>query len=196
MSAGRKQQILEVLARELESKPGLRLTTASLAQAVGVSEAALYRHFPSKAKMFDALIDFAENAVFGLIATILAEQISAPTRCAQIGSVLLQFAERNPGIARILIGDILLGEHERLRARVAQFFERIEAQLRQILREAVASSTRPQPDRATVNAAANLVTAVIIGRIGLFVRSSFRLSPTALWDDQWAMLERALFSVN
>jgi TetR/AcrR family transcriptional regulator len=192
---GRKQQILEVLARELELRPGVRLTTAKLALAVGVSEAALYRHFPSKAKMFDALIEFAEEAVFGLITKIMTDQPRAAARCAQIGSVLLQFAERNPGIARILIGDILLGENARLRARVIQFFERVETQLRQILRDATFSATEPIPDRATINAAANLLIAVITGRIGQFVRSDFRASPTAQWDEQWAMLERGIFDL-
>lgn len=193
MRAGRKQQILEVLARELETRPGARLTTAALAAAVGVSEAALYRHFPSKAKMFDALIDFAEDSVFSLVSAIIAEQPSPAARCAQIGSVLLHFAERNPGITRILIGDILLGEHERLRARVTQFFDRLETQLRQILRDSTLSASGPQPERATVSAAANLLTSVIIGRLGQFVRSGFRASPTAQWDDQWSMLERGLF---
>ncbi len=177
-------------------RPGDRLTTASLAAAVGVSEAALYRHFPSKAKMFEALIEFAEASVFGLVTTIMTEQRDASIRCAQIGSVLLRFAERNPGIARILIGDILLGEHERLRARVGQFFDRIETQFRQILREATVAPDGPQPDRATINAAANLLTAVMIGRIGQFVRSGFSSSPTALWDEQWVMLARALFEVG
>jgi TetR/AcrR family transcriptional regulator len=190
---GRRQQILEVLARELETKPGARLTTAALAAAVGVSESALYRHFPSKAKMFDALIEFAEDAVFGLITRILQEEADPTHRCAQIGTVVLQFAEKNPGIARILIGDILLGEHERLRARVLQFFDRLETQIRQVLREATLVSG-PQPDRATVLAAANLFSAVLIGRIGQFVRSGFRQLPTAYWPDQWPMLTRALFA--
>ncbi|MGH8598122.1 MAG: nucleoid occlusion factor SlmA [Gammaproteobacteria bacterium] len=193
VTGGRKQQILEVLARELESRPGARLTTAQLALAVGVSEAALYRHFPSKAKLFDALLEFAEQSVFGLVSRILAEQTAAPARCAQIGSVVLQFAERNPGIARILMGDILLGEHARLRSRVSQIFDRLETQLRQILRDATIDGSDPQPDRATVTAAANLIIAAIIGRISQFVRSGFRLSPTTQWDDQWMILERGLF---
>ncbi len=192
MRSGRRQQILEVLARELETKPGARLTTAGLAAAVGVSESALYRHFPSKAKMFDALIEFAEDAVFGLITRILQEQIDPVQRCAQIGSVVLQFAEKNPGIARILMGDILLGENERLRARVLQFFERLETQVRQVLREATLT-TGPQPDRSVILGAANLLCAVLIGRIGQYVRSGFRQLPTQYWPDQWGMLARAVF---
>ena len=195
MSGARRQQILEVLARELESKPGARLTTAQLAAAVGVSEAALYRHFPSKARMFEALIEFAETTVFGLINRILEAQSDPAIRCAQMGTVLLQFAERNPGIARILIGDILLGEHERLRQRVMNFFERFETHLRQILRDA--SLTTPSPvNPATINAAANLAASLLMGRISQFVRSGFRVLPTPLWDDQWSMLERAVFRTN
>ncbi len=192
MRSGRRQQILEVIARELETKPGAKLTTAALAAAVGVSESALYRHFPSKAKMFDALIEFAEDAVFGLITRILQEQADPVQRCAQIGSVMLQFAEKNPGIARILIGDILLGENERLRARVLQFFERLETQIRQVLREATLAPG-PQPDRALILSAANLLCALLIGRISQFVRSGFRQPPTQHWAEQWGMLARALF---
>jgi len=190
--SGRRQQILEVLARELETSPGAKLTTAGLAAAVGVSESALYRHFPSKAKMFDALIEFAEDAVFGLIARILQEEANPAQRCAQIGSVVLQFAEKNPGIARILIGDILLGEHERLRARVLQFFDRLETQLRQILRDATLAPG-PQPDRAAILAASNLLSAVLVGRIAQFVRSGFRQLPTTHWSQQWPMLAHAVF---
>lgn len=192
MRSGRRQQILEVLAHELETKPGARLTTAGLAAAVGVSESALYRHFPSKAKMFDALIEFAEDAVFGLINRILQDQTDPVQRCEQIGSVVLQFAEKNPGIARILIGDILLGENERLRARVLQFFERLETEVRQVLRMAT-MLTGPQPDRGVILGAANLFCAVLIGRIGQFVRSGFRKPPTQYWPEQWGMLTRALF---
>ena len=195
MRAGRKQHILEVLARELETKPGARLTTAGLAAAVGVSEAALYRHFPSKAKMFEALIEFAEESVFGLVTRILTDFEEPLARCMQILSVLLHFAERNPGIARILTGDILLGEHERLRARVVQFFDRIETQLRQILREATLTAG-PHPDRAAITAAANLLTAYAAGCIGHFVRSGFRAAPTTHWDEHCSMLARAVFGAR
>ncbi|RKZ66619.1 MAG: nucleoid occlusion factor SlmA, partial [Gammaproteobacteria bacterium] len=131
----RKQQILEVLALQLEENPGTRITTASLARAVGVSEAALYRHFASKAKMFEALIDFSEESVFGLINSILEQEKDAIVRCEKIVQVLLGFSERNPGITRVLVGDALVGENERLRGRVLQFFERLETQFKQILRE-------------------------------------------------------------
>ena len=117
----RRQHILEVLARELETKPGSRITTAKLAAAVGVSEAALYRHFASKAQMFEALIEFAEETVFGVFNQVMSEQREAEIRLLHLTTALLRFAERNPGIARVLTGDILLGEHERLRGRVQQF---------------------------------------------------------------------------
>jgi TetR/AcrR family transcriptional regulator len=132
----RKQQILQSLATMLEQSPGARITTAGLARQVGVSEAALYRHFPSKAKMFDALIEFIEDTIFSRINLIMAEEDSASARCAQTIGLLLAFAEKNPGITRILTGDPLSGEADRLRGRVAQFFDRFETHLRQILREA------------------------------------------------------------
>lgn len=193
MKSDRKQQILEVLASELEAKPGLRITTAGLAATLGVSEAALYRHFPSKAKMFDGLIDFAEHSVFGLVNRILEEEPDGLARCAQICRVVLVFAERNPGIARVLVGDILIGEHERLRARTAQFFERLETQFRQILREAELRDGA-QPARADRHAAAGLLVAVLGGRLAQFVRSAYRSSPHAGWDPQWDMLAKGIFS--
>ena len=193
MSGERRQQILEVLARELEARPGARLTTATLAARLGVSEAALYRHFPSKAKMFDALIDFAEDSVFGLITRILDHEPDGLQRCAKICELVLVFAARNPGITRILTGDILTGEHERLRGRVNQFFERLETQLRSVLRDALLSDGC-MPDRAEVNAAASLLVAAVAGRLAQFVRSAWRVPPQQAWDQQWPMLARAIFS--
>jgi TetR/AcrR family transcriptional regulator len=190
---GRKQQILEVLASELEAKPGSRITTAGLAATLGVSEAALYRHFPSKAKMFDGLIDFAEQSVFGLVNRILEEERDGLQRCAQVCRVVLVFAERNPGITRVLMGDILMGEHERLRARTHQFFDRLETQLRQILREASVGEG-PQVERADLHAAAALFTATLTGRMAQFVRSNYRISPHEGWPRQWEMLARATFA--
>lgn len=188
----RRQHILEVLARELETKPGSRITTAALAAAVGVSEAALYRHFASKAQMFEALIAFAEDSVFGLFNQVMREQHSAEVRCLHLCTVLLRFAERNPGIARVLTGDILVGEHERLRARAQQFFARVETQFRQVLREhnLVAPGAIDGPG---VNRAANLLTALVAGRIGQFVRSEFGDSPASDFDGQWQLLCTGLF---
>lgn len=187
----RKQQILEVLARELEIHPGSRITTAGLAQAVGVSEAALYRHFASKAKMFESLIDFAEDSVFSLINRILEQEKDAVTRCERITQLLLGFAERNPGITRILLGDALVGENERLRGRVGRFFERVETQLKQILREAnLGNGPRAALSDA---AAANAIMALIEGRVSQYVRTDFRRRPTEHLEEQWMALCAGLF---
>ena len=184
----RRQQILEALAHELEMNPGERITTAGLARAVGVSEAALYRHFPSKAKMFEGLIEFIEESIFSLISRILKEQDSSLKRCENILSLLLGFSERNPGLTRILSGDILTGETERLRIRVSQFYERLETQIKQVLREGEMNNelvlTTP------VQAQANLLLAVVEGRIIQFVRSGFKRSPIEHWNSQWTLLSR------
>lgn len=189
--SNRRQQILETLARELEVHPGSRITTAGLAQAVGVSEAALYRHFASKAKMFEALIDFAEESVFGLINTIMSQEKNAVSRCEKIVKLLLSFSEKNPGITRILLGDALVGENERLRVRVGQFFERIETQFRQVLREAnLSNEVRPA---ASIDAIANQLLVTIEGKMSHYARSEFERKPTAYWDEQWQILKNSLF---
>ncbi|WP_303901576.1 nucleoid occlusion factor SlmA [Thiohalomonas denitrificans] len=186
----RRQQILEALALELETSPGARITTAALARAVGVSEAALYRHFPSKAKIYEGLIEFIEESVFGLINRIVADERQVTNRCEKILLVLLGFSDRNPGITRILMGDALTGETERLRTRVGQFFDRIETQFKQALREGQATG-----DTATdlpVPAVANLLLATAEGRMNQFVRSGFTRSPLEHWDQQWELLRAAL----
>ena len=142
VKTSRRQAILEALATELEHNPGKRITTAQLAKSLGVSEAALYRHFPSKARMFEGLIEFAEDTVFSLINRILQQEACTVVRCEKIILLLLQFSVKNPGISSILVGTALTGETERLRNRVNQFFERLETQFRQILREK--ESTLPQ----------------------------------------------------
>ena len=187
----RRQQILEVLARELETHPGNRITTAGLARAVGVSEAALYRHFASKAKMYEALIDFAEESVFGLIGRILEQETAPDQRCDKIAQLLLGFAERNPGITRILLGDALVGENERLRIRVAKFFDRIETQLKQVLREA----NLGQGARAavTIDVAANHIMMLVEGRMSQYVRSNFEKKPTRDFAELWGALAPGLF---
>jgi TetR/AcrR family transcriptional regulator len=188
---GRRQQILEVLARELETHPGTRITTAALARAVGVSEAALYRHFASKAKMFEALIDFAEDSVFTLVNRILEQEKNAVVRCELIVQLLLGFSGRNPGITRVLLGDALIGENERLRARVARFFERIETQIRQILREA--NLTDGPRAAAAIDATANQIMALVEGKMSRFVRSGFTRPPDEFAAEQWAVLKEGLF---
>ena len=187
----RRQQILEALALELENRPGARITTARLAEVVGVSEAALYRHFPSKAKMFEALIEFAEESVFGLANRILDEEVDAARRCERILTMLLTFSDRNPGITRVLLGEALVGEHERLRARVSLFFDRFETQLKQILREG--EQVTELGLRASVAAIANLLMAVVEGRMTQFSRSGFEHSPMESWEQQWQALQVGLF---
>lgn len=186
----RRQQILEVLAQELENSPGERITTAGLARAVGVSEAALYRHFPSKAKMFEALIEFIEDAVFGLTNRILEEERNVLVRCEKILLLVLGFADRNPGLSRLLVGDVLVGETERLRTRIGQFYDRLETQFRQVLREGEMNAELAAD--VPVLPAANLLLAVAEGRINQFVRSGFRRRPLEMWDDQWSMLRGVL----
>ena len=187
----RKQAILEALANELEQHPGDRITTAALARAVGVSEAALYRHFPSKARMFEGLIGFAEETVFARINQILGDEKNTQVRVAQVIYLLLGFADRNPGITRILLGDALVGERERLHERVQQFFERIDLQLRQILREAQMredASLRTSPE-----AAAALLTAFVEGRMQQFLRSRFTEASLSAWEADWGVLSHGLF---
>lgn len=188
--ASRRQQILESLAHMLEASPGARITTAALAREVGVSEAALYRHFPSKSKMFEGLIEFIEDTIFTRISMILSEEPGALRRCEKILLLLLTFTERNPGITRLLTGDALTGETERLRDRVMQLFERVETQIKQVLREAeLREGLRPNLPLA---AAANLLMASAEGRITQFVRSQFRRKPTEHWAEQWPVLVEGL----
>lgn len=187
----RKQQILQALATMLEQSPGARITTSGLARQVGVSEAALYRHFPSKAKMFDSLIEFIEETIFSRIHRIAEEELTARERCGQTLTLLLTFAEKNPGITRILTGEPLSGETDRLRSRVQQLFERLETQLRQFLREAeMREGERPPMDVAV---AANLMLAAAEGRISQYVRSEFSRSPTENWNQQWQALVEVIF---
>jgi len=203
-SGERREEILQVLARMLQEQAGEHITTAELARAVGVSEAALYRHFPSKAKMFESLIEFIEESVFTRITLILAEEPQWETRLQQILTLVLGFADKNPGMARLLQGGVLTGETERLRARISQFYDRIETQFRQVLREgetaSVTSLSRgprldpigeaPGSTRLAVNETAQLLLAFLEGRIAQYVRSGFTASPVEGWEKQWELLSR------
>ena len=187
----RREQILQSLAKMLEGNPGQRITTAALAKEVGVSEAALYRHFPSKARMFEGLIGFIEETVFSRVTTITKVEPDSIKQCEQVLTLLLAFVERNPGMARILTGDALAGETDRLRQRVNQFFERLETQLKQILREAeVKDNLRTV---TTAGASANLMLATAEGRVRQFVRTEFRKKPTEQWSDQWPRIAEGIF---
>ena len=182
----RKDQILQALTRMLEAAPGQRITTAALAREVGVSEAALYRHFPSKARMFEGLIKFIEDTLFARITRIINEEDSAEIRCHNILLLLLTFCDRNPGMTRLLTGDALAGETERLRERIAQFFSRLESQLKLVLREAQIRENLKTTISPTV--LANLLLASVEGRLAQFVRSEFKVSPLDNWDTQWNFL--------
>lgn len=190
----RREQILQALALMLEEDSGKRITTAALARQVGVSEAALYRHFPSKARMFEGLIEFIEASLFERIRRILDDEPSALARCETIVQLVLAFAEKNPGLSRLMDGDVLTGETARLRTRMSQLFERLETQFKQVLREAeLREGLRP---RLPVPAAANLLSAFVEGRISQYVRSDFRHRPTVHWNDQWRLLGDGLLTVS
>ena len=186
----RKQQILMALAEMLEEAPDTRITTARLASAVGVSEAALYRHFPSKRNMYAALLEFAEDTLFGLIGRIPGEQAGALDQCHRLLCIYLEFCEKNPGITRLLTGRALTGESLRLHQQVEQLYQRLETQIKQYLREAeMREQLRTHLPVAT---AANLLMAAAEGRVSQFCRSDFRRSPLEGWVDQWAHLAGGL----
>lgn len=186
-NSGRRQEILETFARLLEAQPSGKVTTAALARELGVSEAALYRHFPSKARMIEGLIEFIEETLFGRVRVILQETPSANDRLYQICSLVLMFAERNPGMVPLLTGDALAGETLRLRQRIGQLYERLETQFRQVLREGEAME-RLAP-QAVPSATTGLLIALIEGKLQRFARSDFADRPTAHWPEQWRLLE-------
>ena len=173
----RRVQILQTLAGMLEQPGAERITTAALAAKLDVSEAALYRHFASKAQMFEGLIEFIETSVFTLVNQVVEREATPALQAQRIATVLLQFGEKNPGMTRVMVGDALVFEHERLILRMNQFFDRVESQLRQCLRagaEAAGSST-PTVD---AQALASAITSLIIGRLQRYARSGFKRLPT------------------
>jgi TetR/AcrR family transcriptional regulator len=173
----RRVQILQTLAQMLEQPGAERITTAALAARLSVSEAALYRHFASKAQMFEGLIEFIESSVFALANQIVEREPSPALQAQRIAMVVLQFAEKNPGMTRVMVGDALVFENERLNARMSQFFERIESLLRQCLRQ-VAESQGAATPTVQANALASAVTALVVGRLQRFARSGFKRLPT------------------
>ncbi len=186
----RKDDILRALAVMLEGKPGQRITTAKLAAQVGVSEAALYRHFPSKARMFEGLIDYIESTLFTQINLIKEQQKQTFTRVEHILYFLLGFAEQNPGITRILSGDALMGENERLQHRIEHVFSKLESQVKQILREKpMLDGDKLHIDEAIV---ANLLLSYVEGRMSQFVRTQFKQKPTQNFKAQWSFFYNQL----
>ena len=181
----RRVQILQALATMLEQPGAERITTAALAARLSVSEAALYRHFASKAQMFEALIDFIEASVFSLINQLQEREPDPSARVQKMVRVVVQFAERNPGMTRVMVGDALVFEHERLQERMNLFFDKLEAQWRQLLREGLAASAMPTVE-AQVRAA--LLHAFVLGRLQRYARSGFRRAPSENLDASLAIV--------
>jgi TetR/AcrR family transcriptional regulator len=182
----RRVQILQALADMLQQPGAERVTTAALAARLEVSEAALYRHFASKAQMFEGLIEFIEQSVFTLVNQIAEREARGVAHAAQLVSMLLQFAEKNPGMTRVMVGDALVFEHDRLQQRMNLFFDKIEAALRQSLRESSDGTAAPAVPDAQVTA--SLLTAFVIGRLHRFARSGFRRLPSEHLDASLAAL--------
>ncbi|HOY33634.1 MAG TPA: nucleoid occlusion factor SlmA [Piscinibacter sp.] len=177
----RRIQILQTLAAMLEQPGAERITTAALAAKLDVSEAALYRHFASKAQMFEGLIEFIESSVFTLVNQIGERESDAVVQVRKVLTVLLQFGEKNPGMVRVMVGDALVFENDRLLTRMNQFFDRIESQLRQSLRAAAESAGSATPT-VDANAQASVLTAFAVGRLQRYARSGFKRSPTEHLD--------------
>jgi TetR/AcrR family transcriptional regulator len=186
----RKQQILQTLAEMLEAPKAEKITTAALAARVDVSEAALYRHFASKAQMYEGLIEFIETTLFGLINRITSEETAGIDQVRAMIQVLLAFAEKNRGMCRVLTGEVLMNENPRLQARVNQLLDRVEVSLKQSLR--IAAPQGGVAEGLDVGAAANLALGYVQGRWQQFAKSGFTRLPTEQWGAQWALLARAI----
>jgi TetR/AcrR family transcriptional regulator len=182
----RKAQILQALAQMLETPTAGKITTAALAARLEVSEAALYRHFSGKAQMYEGLIDFIEQTLFGLINKIVSEEKSGLRQLEATIAVLLGFAQKNRGMTRVLIGDALVNEDDRLQVRINQLHDRIEATFKQSLRFGV--SQQEVHAEADVTAQANLVMSFVTGRWHQFAKSGFKRDPLELWGKQWRQL--------
>ena len=182
----RKLQILQTLAGMLEKPSAEKITTAALAAKLDVSEAALYRHFASKAQMFEGLIGFIEETIFGLVNKIGTEHASGLAQLEAILSMLLGFAKKNPGMTRVLIGDALVNENERLQARINQLHDRLETTLKQCLR--FAATEKQIPEHVDAAAHANLLLCFVVGRWHQFAKSGFKRDPLELWAEQWKQL--------
>ncbi len=188
----RKNQILQTLAKMLESQNNDKITTAALASKIGVSEATLYRHFTNKAQIFESLIAFAEDTVFNLIGQINKNVNLPHNKIKQTISMLQSFATKNPGISRLIIGNNLIGEKKYLRDRANQFFRRLETGFKQTLRVGQAQNQiRADLDSAAM---ANLLCTMIIGQWHLFVNNDFNTEPNSFIDSQWAEIEQLLIS--
>jgi TetR/AcrR family transcriptional regulator len=190
----RKIQILQTLAGMLETPQAEKITTAALAARVEVSEAALYRHFASKAQMYEGLIEFIEQTLFGLINRIAGEEAQGLQQAKAMAQLLLGFAEKNRGMTRVLTGEALVNENERLQARVNQLLDRVEASLKQSLR--IAASQGDASAVLDAAAAANLKLGWIQGRWQQFVKSGFKRLPLAQWESQWNMMAKGFAAAS
>lgn len=188
----RRLQILQTLAAMLEDPKGEKITTAALAARLDCSEAALYRHFASKAQMFEGLIEFIETSLFGVINQISAEEAQGLQQVEHILALLLNFAQRNRGMTKVLTGDALVNENERLQARINQVHDKIEAALKQALR--VAATQEQIAASADFGALANILLCYVIGRWQQYAKSGFTREPAAHWAQQWPMLYVACLS--
>ena len=184
----RKLQILQNLAEMLQKPQGEKITTASLAAKIGVSEAALYRHFASKAQMFEGLIEFIEQTLFGLINKVTSEENNGVKQLEAMLPMLLGFAQKNPGMTRVLIGEALVNEDSRLQTRINQLHDRLEATLKQSLR--LAASQQEIPAETDAAAQANLMMSYVIGRWHQFAKSGFKREPMEFWAAQGRALIR------
>ena len=183
----RRIQILQTLAAMLEQPGAERITTAALAARLEVSEAALYRHFASKAQMFEGLIEFIETSIFSLLNQIAERSDASSVKARHMVTVLLQFAQRNPGMARVMVGDALVFENDRLEQRMNQFFERFESSLRQVLREQAQSQSSATPT-VDANVQASVLLSFVVGRLQRFARSGYKRLPTEHLDASLALL--------
>ena len=186
----RKQEILQALAMMLEAPNETKITTAALAAKLGISEAALYRHFASKAQMFEGLIEFIESSIFGVINRICTDEESGLIQAQNISWLLLGFAEKNPGTTRVMIGDALINENPRLIKRMNQFFDRVELTLRQSMRLAATQEQYLNETSAVMRS--SLLMNSLIGRMTRFVKSGFSLSPTIGMQEQTAFILSAV----
>jgi TetR/AcrR family transcriptional regulator len=185
----RRLQILQTLAGMLETPKGEKVTTAALAARLDCSEAALYRHFASKAQMYDGLIEFIEQSLFGVINQITSEETAGFRQIELILGLLLNFAHKNRGMTRVLIGDALVNENERLQLRINQLHDRLEATLKQSLR--FAATQKEIAEGVDAAAHANLLLSYVVGRWHQFAKSGFKRDPTEYWSEQWKQLEPA-----
>jgi TetR/AcrR family transcriptional regulator len=186
----RSQQILQSLAEMLQD-PSAKITTATLAKHVGVSEAALYRHFPSKTRMFEGLLDYMDEALFSRVNQISKSEKTPLEKIYELSTLFIVFAERNPGFCRLMTGEAITGEHERLHARVNKIFERFNFEVKQIIKQAeLQANLKPT---ILANAEAELITSLVQGKIAGYVRSNFQQLPSEHWQRQFELIGKDLF---